>query len=166
MSAPSPRRRLSRGASTRQKPGAWRKFPLQQDPQQETHSLPTVSSAIGLLRWFWSALCGHKKASISFRPHRVDKRHGHFVRAQPLTLWQRNFSGQINSTAMRSVAMIHQANPRHSQRRPYYSASEKPSIQASGCSSSGKSGSITTATRHGGTRIAARVLRLSFDGRE
>ena len=32
------------------------------------------NSGIGLLRWFWSALCGHKKASISFRPHRVDCR--------------------------------------------------------------------------------------------
>ena len=33
------------------------------------------NSAPGLLRWFWSALCGHKKASISFRPHRVESRH-------------------------------------------------------------------------------------------
>ena len=41
-------------------------------------------------------------------------RHGHCFRAQPLNLWQRNFSGQINSTAMRSVAMIHQTNLRHS----------------------------------------------------
>jgi hypothetical protein len=49
-----------------------------------------------------------------------------------LTFGNGNFPGQINSTAMRSVAMIHQANLRHSQRRPYYSASEKTSYATPG----------------------------------
>ena len=52
---------------------------LEASRKEVAHALVNLavlqSSRIGLLRWFWSALCGHKKASISFRPHRVVMRH-------------------------------------------------------------------------------------------
>ena len=50
------------------------------------------TSAFGLLRWFWSTLCGRNKLSIPFRLHGVETGHGLDFGAQPLHIQQRNLS--------------------------------------------------------------------------